>query len=150
MIMDTLVLVVHVLAALSIVGLILLQQGKGASMGASFGSGASQTVFGSAGGGSFLVKVTAVIALVFFITSFSLAVIAKRRAAPEEDIGLPGFDQEVPAIEQPADQPSQSEIPVVEESVNTPAAEIPAVEETEAAEPEISPDAEATTEEEQP
>ena len=118
--METLVLVVHVLAALSIVGLILLQQGKGASMGASFGSGASQTVFGSSGGGHFLVKLTAVIALVFFVTSFSLAVISKRRSAPVDDITLPGFEQDVPAIEQQIDTPIQSDIPVIEDtSANT-------------------------------
>ena len=74
--MEALVLVVHVLAAVAIIGLVLIQQGKGADAGASFGGGASQTVFGSQGGGSFFGKLTAVFALVFFITSFGLAFFA--------------------------------------------------------------------------
>ena len=125
--MENLVLIVHVLAALAIIGLILLQQGKGASMGASFGSGASQTVFGSSGGGHFLVKVTAVIAVLFFVTSFSLAVIAKRRAAPETEVVLPGFE-DVPAIEQPLED-ADSAVPVFEETGNG-GAEVPGVEAT--------------------
>ena len=76
--MEALVLVVHVLAAVAIIGLVLIQQGKGADAGASFGGGASQTVFGSQGGGSFFGKLTAVFALVFFITSFGLAFFCKR------------------------------------------------------------------------
>ena len=75
--MEALVLVVHVLAAVAIIGLVLIQQGKGADAGASFGGGASQTVFGSQGGGSFFGKLTAVFALVFFITSFGLAFFEK-------------------------------------------------------------------------
>lgn len=125
--MENLVLIVHVLAAISIVGLILLQQGKGAAMGASFGSGASQTVFGGAGGASFLVKTTAVVALVFFVTSFSLAVMAKRNSAPTDDLGIPGLDQEVPAVEQLEDA-ANSEIPAIEETVNDISAEVPVVE----------------------
>ena len=150
--METLVLVVHVLAALSIVGLILLQQGKGAAMGASFGSGASQTVFGSAGGGHFLVKVTAVVALIFFITSFSLAVIAKRMAAPTDEVVLPGFEQDVPAAEQPAEEPAQSDVPVIEDSVETTTSDIPVVEEPEQAEeevPAVEDQADAEAEQEQ-
>lgn len=71
--MEAVILVVHVLAAVSLVGLVLLQQGKGADMGAAFGSGASATVFGSAGSGSFITRSTAVLATLFFITSLTLA-----------------------------------------------------------------------------
>lgn len=77
--MEKIVLVVHILTALAIIALILLQQGKGAAAGASFGAGASQTVFGSQGGGSFFTRATAVFAALFFCTSFGLAVIAKNR-----------------------------------------------------------------------
>ncbi|NLQ17632.1 preprotein translocase subunit SecG [Marinomonas sp. M1K-6] len=101
--METLILVLHVLAAIIIIALVLLQQGKGADAGASFGGGASQTVFGSQGGGSFFGKMTALFALVFFLTSFGLAYYASEQAksvsgsldfvpsAPqvEETIGLP-------------------------------------------------------------
>lgn len=79
--METLVLVVHILVAIVMIALILLQQGKGAEMGASFGSGASGTVFGSAGSAGFLTKLTAGLALVFFLTSLGLAVYAKQNAA---------------------------------------------------------------------
>lgn len=69
--METLVVVVHVIVAIAIVGLVLLQQGKGADAGAAFGSGASQTVFGSAGTGNFLTRSTSVAATIFFITSLT-------------------------------------------------------------------------------
>lgn len=71
--METVILIVHVLASVALVTLILLQQGKGADMGAAFGSGASSTVFGSQGSSSFLTRSTAILATVFFITSLSLA-----------------------------------------------------------------------------
>jgi preprotein translocase subunit SecG len=70
--METVILIIHVLAAVSLIGLILLQQGKGADMGAAFGSGASSTVFGSQGSASFLTRSTAILATVFFLTSLTL------------------------------------------------------------------------------
>lgn len=68
-----LLLVVHILVAFALVALVLLQQGKGADMGAAFGSGASQTLFGSRGSATFLSRTTAVLATIFFLTSLSLA-----------------------------------------------------------------------------
>ena len=70
--MQQLILLVHVIIAIALVSLVLLQHGKGADAGAAFGSGASQTVFGSQGSGSFLVKITAGLAAAFFITSLFL------------------------------------------------------------------------------
>jgi preprotein translocase subunit SecG len=70
--METLVLVVHVIAALAIIGLVLLQHGKGADAGAAFGSGASGSVFGSSGSANFLSRATAIAAVVFFLTSLGL------------------------------------------------------------------------------
>ena len=70
--METLLLVVHVSAALAIVGLVLLQHGKGADMGAAFGGGASGSVFGATGSANFLSRATAILATVFFLTSMSL------------------------------------------------------------------------------
>jgi preprotein translocase subunit SecG len=78
--LQQIIIIVHVLIALSIIGLVLLQQGKGADMGASFGSGSSQTVFGGVGGGSVLTKATAILATAFFATSFGLAIVAKNLA----------------------------------------------------------------------
>ena len=78
--METIIVVVHVIVAVAIVGLVLLQQGKGADAGASFGSGSSQTVFGSSGSGNFLVRATTIAATLFFVTSLTLAIFAKDQA----------------------------------------------------------------------
>lgn len=108
--MEKLVLVVHVLTALSIIGLILMQQGKGAEAGASFGAGASQTVFGSQGSGNFFSRLTAIMATVFFVTSIGLALLAKRGAEMTIDADLP----KVPAA---VEQPAPSELPELESDV---------------------------------
>jgi preprotein translocase subunit SecG len=92
--MEQFILVFHFILALALIGLILLQQGKGAEAGASFGAGASQTVFGSAGGWSFFSKLTAMLATAFFVTSLSLAIVAKNRTVIEDDL-LPEL-QELP------------------------------------------------------
>lgn len=72
------ILLIHVFVAICIVALVLVQQGKGATMGAAFGSGASQTVFGSRGSGSFLFRITATLVAVFFMTSIGLNYIATK------------------------------------------------------------------------
>ena len=77
---ESLVLVVHVIAALGIIGLVLIQHGKGADMGSGFGGGASNTVFGSGGAGNFLTRMTTWIAIAFFLTSFGLAYVARERS----------------------------------------------------------------------
>lgn len=74
--MHTIILTVHIIAALSIIGFVLLQHGKGADMGAAFGSGASGSLFGATGSANFLSRVTGVLAVVFFLTSLSLSYIA--------------------------------------------------------------------------
>ncbi len=75
-ILHTLILTIHVLAAIGVVGLVLLQHGKGADMGAAFGSGASGSLFGARGSANFLSRSTAVLAAVFFVTSLALSYIA--------------------------------------------------------------------------
>lgn len=118
--MEGFVLVVHVLVALAMVGLILLQQGKGAEMGASFGAGASQTVFGAAGSAGFLTKLTAALAAIFFATSLGLAVYARKNvesygvipevpAAAADKAATPGAD--VPAA--PATPAGTGDVPTV-------------------------------------
>ena len=72
----SLLLTVHILVALAIIGLVLMQHGKGADMGAAFGSGASGSLFGATGSANFLSRTTAVLAAVFFVTSLSLAYVA--------------------------------------------------------------------------
>ncbi|MFK7828545.1 MAG: preprotein translocase subunit SecG [Congregibacter sp.] len=87
--MEQLVLVVHLLLSLAIIGLIMLQQGKGADVGASFGAGASQTLFGSGGGGNVLTRATAWMVALFFATSFGLAIIATNKTSRVDTFDLP-------------------------------------------------------------
>ncbi|KOO07813.1 preprotein translocase subunit SecG [Vibrio hepatarius] len=70
--MFTVLLVIYLLAAIGVIGLVLIQQGKGADMGASFGAGASNTVFGASGSGNFLTRMTAIFATAFFVISLVL------------------------------------------------------------------------------
>ena len=125
--MENIVIIVHLIVALAIIGMILMQQGKGAEAGASFGGGASQTVFGSQGGGSFFAKATGVLAFVFFATSFSLAIIAKNKTDITVIDGIPSaVEQVIPESELPtvggqslegqSSTPSsiESELPTVE------------------------------------
>ena len=109
---EQIIVVFHVLVALAIVGLILLQQGKGADAGASFGGGSSQTIFGASGGGNALTQATAILAAVFFATSFGLAVIAKQKAAlPVNDL-MSGLE----AAEQVESQPAVDGASEIQES----------------------------------
>ena len=115
--MENLIVIVHIVIAVAIIALVLLQQGKGADAGASFGGGASQTVFGSAGSGNFLTRSTSVLATLFFVTSFSLAYFAKEKATGLVDQGLPEvqevqvLDTEAPVVE---DAAQGSEAPVID------------------------------------
>src|SRR5215212_5269897 len=81
--MEILVLVLHVVAALGIIGLVLLQHGKGADVGAAFGSGSAGSVFGASGSANFLSRATAVLALVFFLTSLGLTYFSSRKSDTE-------------------------------------------------------------------
>lgn len=87
--METLVLVLHILVALGMIALILLQQGKGAEAGASFGAGASNTVFGASGSANFLTKSTAILTTIFFMTSLTLAIFAKHNAQDLYSLAAP-------------------------------------------------------------
>lgn len=87
--MQQLILVLHVLVAIAIIALVLLQHGRGADVGASFGSGSSNTMFGSAGSVPFLMKVTAVCAALFFTTSILLSYMATHRILHEQMMSIP-------------------------------------------------------------
>ncbi len=80
-ILFPLVLSVHILVGLSVIGLVLIQHGKGADMGAAFGSGASGSLFGASGSANFLSRTTAILAAVFFMTSLGLSYMANSRPA---------------------------------------------------------------------
>ena len=87
--MEAIILLIHVVIAIALIGLVLLQQGKGAQMGAAFGSGASNTLFGSRGPASFLMKLTAVLIALFFITSIVLGRMAAQDAKARSQIVAP-------------------------------------------------------------
>jgi len=78
--MYTLLVILHVIVSLAIISIVLLQSGKGADIGSAFGGAGSQAVFGSMGTPTLLGKITTVVAIVFMLTSFSLALLASRRA----------------------------------------------------------------------
>ena len=108
--LETVVVVIHLLGALGVIGLVLLQHGKGADAGASFGAGASGTVFGSQGSATFLSRVTAILAAAFFITSLALAFFAKEKSVTANDVGLP-----VPAVmEVKQEKPATDDVPVLD------------------------------------
>ena len=117
---ETVLMMLLVVDALALAGLILLQQGRGADVGAAFGSGSSNTMFGSSGATSFLTKVTAWLAIGFFVISFGLAYSAKERAAQMDLLGLPELIQQVveePEI--PADEVSAEQLTPESESVDS-------------------------------
>ena len=117
--MEQLILVFYVLLSAAMVGLILIQQGKGADVGASFGAGASQTVFGSVGAGNVLTRSTAILATLFFVASIGLAVMAKHKAEAAREGGIP-----VAAELQPGDNASApaAEVPAAAVTTDTPSA----------------------------
>ena len=122
--MEILILVLHVLAALGIIGLVLIQHGKGADVGAAFGSGASGSVFGSAGSANFLSRATAILAVVFFLTSLGLTYFKSR---PVSDAAGVMGNRSAPAQSLPGQIPAQA--PVQKQTAPAPAesAPVPAV-----------------------
>jgi len=132
--MDTIqkaVLIGHTLIALLIIVLVLLQRGKGADAGAAFGAGASGTVFGARGSGSFFSRATAVCATAFFITSLTLAYLSSQNSgvvpsslvddapAVEEEIevpdtGMPSLDSDGESVEDSVDMPVLEETEVLD------------------------------------
>jgi preprotein translocase subunit SecG len=103
--LHTIVLIAHVLIAAMIVGLVLLQRGKGADAGTGFGAGASGTVFGARGSATFFSRATAVLATLFFVTSLALAYLATQRTGPtsllESGSAAPTTSQPAPATAPP-------------------------------------------------
>jgi preprotein translocase subunit SecG len=105
--MFTLVVVIHVVVSLAIIGLVLLQAGKGADIGSAFGGSGSQAVFGSMGTPTVLGKATAVVAVVFMITSFALSMMAHNRTVSV----MPASGPAAPAPATPATPPAPPAAP---------------------------------------
>jgi preprotein translocase subunit SecG len=112
MIWESVLLALHVIVAATLIGFVLLQHGKGADMGAAFGSGSSGSLFGAAGSANFLSRTTAVLATVFFLSSLGLTYLGANRGAPK-DLMQQGVTQKAPEapaksteIPQPAPTPA--------------------------------------------
>jgi preprotein translocase subunit SecG len=116
--MEILILVIHVLAAVGICGLVLLQHGKGADMGAAFGSGTSGSLFGASGSANFLSRATAAMATVFFLTSLGLTYLASRTGGHE------GVMTQQPSGQAPA-APATVPAPAVPEADASRAKDVP-------------------------
>jgi len=118
--LQTLALVFHMLFAVGIVGLVLIQRGKGADAGAGFGAGASGTVFGARGSGSFLSRATAVLATLFFVTSLTLAYFGGRPATQSSVMDtMTPVKIEAPAVTPSAgteSEPRQPDVPAPAEA----------------------------------
>ena len=120
----TLILIVDVIVALCIIGLVLLQHGKGADVGAAFGSGASGSLFGATGSANFLSRTTAVLAIIFFATTFALAFLASNR--PRATSGALDVIKEQPAPPAPASSGAPTAAPKAPETPANPKAnEVP-------------------------
>lgn len=97
--MQSIALIVHVVLAVAVIGLVLIQHGKGADAGAAFGSGASATVFGASGSASFLTKSTTALAAAFFLTSIFLFYLAANREGSVRSVtDVPSIEQEAPEV----------------------------------------------------
>lgn len=107
--MYEVLIVIYLLVALAIIGLILIQQGKGADMGASFGSGSSGTLFGSSGAGNFLTRTTGVLATIFFVISLVLGNITAERANQTDE-----FETLSAPIVENVESAPDSDVPVSE------------------------------------
>jgi preprotein translocase subunit SecG len=112
--LTTVLIVLHVMVALAIIGLVLLQHGKGADMGSGFGGGASGSLFGATGSANFLSRTTAVLAALFFILSLALAYVATRRPVEEgggviESIRKQQAEKPAPKTEEKPQAPAPSE-----------------------------------------
>jgi preprotein translocase subunit SecG len=111
--LESTVLVLHVLAAIAVCGFVLLQHGKGADMGAAFGSGSSGSLFGAAGSANFLSRSTAVLATVFFLTSVGLTYLGAQHGAPQGVMEKGVMERALPAkpSDEPAGVPKASDVP---------------------------------------
>ena len=121
--LKTLIIVVQLLSALGVIGLVLLQHGKGADMGAAFGSGASGSLFGATGSANFLSRTTAVLAAVFFVTTLTLTYLGAYRAKPSA--GVLGAAVTAPAAASAASAPAAGSAVLPASAASVPATDVP-------------------------
>jgi preprotein translocase subunit SecG len=121
--LKTLIIVVQLLSALGVIGLVLLQHGKGADMGAAFGSGASGSLFGATGSANFLSRTTAVLAAIFFVTTLALTYLGSYKAKPSA--GVLGEATTAPVAASAASIPAAASLPVAASSASAPGQNVP-------------------------
>ncbi|RFU43805.1 preprotein translocase subunit SecG [Paraburkholderia sp. DHOC27] len=121
--LKTLIIVVQLLSALGVIGLVLLQHGKGADMGAAFGSGASGSLFGATGSANFLSRTTAILAAIFFITTLTLTYLGAYRAKPSA--GLLGTVATAPVAASSASMPAGASVVAPATAASTPGQDVP-------------------------
>lgn len=117
----SLLLTVHILVALVIIGLVLVQHGKGADMGAAFGSGASGSLFGASGSANFLSRMTGILAAVFFVTSLTLAYVASSKPKTSGSV----MQEAVQSQTVPSAVPAAGEAPAAAADAGSKAKDIP-------------------------
>lgn len=126
---ETVLLIFLILVAVALCGLILIQQSRGSDIGAAFGSGAANTVFGSSGAAPFLVKITGILAVFFFIVTLGLAYAAKEKVNIDQSYdfgGLPMSSESVDSAETPTDESTTDsvsegdELPLVDDEESEP------------------------------
>ena len=121
--MSTVIIVIHIIVAVALILIVLLQTGKGADMGAAFGGGGSQTLFGTSGVSTFLSRLTTIAAIVFMLTSLGLAYVSSHRSGKSvvSDITIPAQEQteqatpQAQAPVQAEEVPSETPVPPVAE-----------------------------------
>lgn len=106
--MTILLVIIHIIVSLILIGVVLIQRGKGSEMGAAFGGSSSQTVFGSRGPGNFLSKLTTIAAVIFILTSFSLAFVGSDKGGSSSVIPE---QADVPSLPQTQEGPLSQPVP---------------------------------------
>lgn len=135
MMLYSILVAVDVLLAIGVIGLVLIQHGKGADVGAAFGSGASGTVFGARGSATFLTRATAILATLFFANSLLLAYLATHRPVTESVI-----DQSMQVIEEVVEVPVEESLPEVQPVPESTVSDLPDIpqENAPAADPDVN------------
>lgn len=121
--LKTLIIVVQLLSALGVIGLVLLQHGKGADMGAAFGSGASGSLFGASGSANFLSRTTAVLATVFFVSTLALTYLGSYHSKPSA--GVLGAATTAPVVASAASAAAPASLPAAASAASAPGQDVP-------------------------
>ncbi|AUT60000.1 preprotein translocase subunit SecG [Paraburkholderia terrae] len=125
--LKTLIIVVQLLSALGVIGLVLLQHGKGADMGAAFGSGASGSLFGATGSANFLSRTTAILAAVFFVTTLTLTYLGAYHSKPSAGVlgGMPATAPVAASVAPGASAPANASAAIAASAASAPGQDVP-------------------------